>query len=822
MVYQNKYNFELYGFAMKRQTVRLIALFCIFAFSHAFSANRPHPGERDVQLKVSVLDAAENIPIELARVMIQRNGTVIAQEATNTAGQVRFRGLTSDTYRITAWFIGYATFSDTIQIGHEDTTVTIVLHPQNNQMNEVEVTGERELGTSGIDTKTGNQTFESETYHAPPTSQLTNLIQQSITGAARAPTGEVHIRGQHGEFTYYVDGLPVPLGVFGGLNEVVDSKVIDRATFITGGFPAEYGGQMSAVIDLNNRVPTGSFHLDASLFAGSYLVFNGTKPFSPGPDNPPVLSGSANDESLGGRVGPFRALNSNGQNLSISDHIGKMGFYISGSRQETDRRIDTPTPDIFHDHGFDYFLYGKFDYILSDRDYLTSNLSFSRTFTQVPYDPEIQIASDLQNTTNSFQTLSYFHTISSEANREANLFIGTYFREGGLNYIPGDIDPPNFRFAGDTVNNYLLSEDRKFTTIGVRSTFDQRISYVFLYKIGFNFSSTTGAENFTSRDSLNRQGPSIFTDIAGSDFGIFSEIEWQPFAWSSVEAGVRYDQHIAPDVPLELQVSPRIKWKFSIDENNEAYLYYGKLFMPTNIEGLRSIAQNISNSVTPTFPERDNFYEAVYTHDFLFGLRWKSAAFFKLADPFTDDAALGSSAIKTPFNIATVKTTGIELSLSYSNPATPFSGHLNSSIIHAVGSGELTGGFLPPSNDGPATDLDHDQRISVVVDVNYQPQNWFINTEATYGSGLSNGFPGNVQHYGTGLFDFNQAAHTTPYWIFNFSTGHTFYLERGGAFELSIYVTNILDHIHLIKGAYTTGASWEEPRNVVFKTSFHI
>ncbi len=205
MVYQNKYHFGLYGFAMKRQAVRVMALLCIFACSPAFSANRFHPGKKDVQLKVSVLDAAENIPIELARVMIQRNGIVIAQEATNTAGQIRFRNLTAGAYRITAWFIGYATFSDTIHIGHEDTTVTINLHPQNNQLNEVEVNGERELGTSGIDTKTGNQTFESETYHAPPAAQLTNLIQQSITGAARAPTGEVHIRGQHGEFTYYVD-----------------------------------------------------------------------------------------------------------------------------------------------------------------------------------------------------------------------------------------------------------------------------------------------------------------------------------------------------------------------------------------------------------------------------------------------------------------------------------------------------------------------------------------------------------------------------------------------------------------------------------------
>ena len=81
--------------------------------------------------------------------------------------------------------------------------------------------------------------------------------------------------------------------------------------------------------------------------------------------------------------------------------------------------------------------------------------------------------------------------------------------------------------------------------------------------------------------------------------------------------------------------------------------------MPTNIEGLRSIAEYISNSVTPTYPERSDFYEAVYTHRFPLGLKLKTATFFKQAQPFTDDATIGNTAIKTPFNIATVRTTGL-------------------------------------------------------------------------------------------------------------------------------------------------------------------
>ncbi|HMD14856.1 MAG TPA: carboxypeptidase regulatory-like domain-containing protein, partial [Bacteroidota bacterium] len=516
------------------QIIISAAFLCIIVFTGAHPETRHHSGNggQDVQLKVTVFDSLEKVPIELARVMLQRNGTLIVQDATNVTGQVRFRGLTSGAYRITAWFVGYETYTDTIQIDQEHISYTINLHPQNNQLQEVEVSSERELGVSNIDMMTGNQTFESATYHPPPTAQMTNLIQENLTGAARAPTSEVHIRGSHGEFTYYIDGIPVPLGVFGGLNEVVDPKVIDRATFITGGFPAEYGGQMSAVIDLNNRVPTGTFHLDASTYIGSYLVFNGTQHFSPGTEVASGPSSAIPGDTLGGRVGPFRALNSDGEALSISDHIGKLGFYISGSRQETDRRIDTPVPNLFHDHGFDYFLYSKFDYIMTDIDYITANLSFGRTSTQIPYDPTVQITSDLQATTNALQSVSYFRAMNSQIDQEENLFVGAYAREGSLTYTPGDNDPPNFQFTGDTTN-YNLFEDRSFTTLGIRSTFDERLSHQFMVKVGYNFSSTSGAENFTSRDSLQNPGPSILTNFVGSDFGVFAETEWHPLDWTS-------------------------------------------------------------------------------------------------------------------------------------------------------------------------------------------------------------------------------------------------------------------------------------------------
>ena len=104
--------------------------------------------------------------------------------------------------------------------------------------------------------------------------------------------------------------------------------------------------------------------------------------------------------------------------------------------------------------------------------------------------------------------------------------------------------------------------------------------------------------------------------------------------------------------------------------------------------------------------------------------------------------------------------------------------------------------------------------------LNYQPKNLFVSITGIYGSGLANGNSDYV--FKTGLFDFNQGAHTTPSWIFNVSAGYTIPLQNGQSIEPSLYINNIFDHAHLLKGAFFSGASFEERRNIVFKLAYHI
>ncbi|MEP7234080.1 MAG: TonB-dependent receptor [Ignavibacteriota bacterium] len=753
-----------------------------------------------VTATIIVLDSARNAPIQLAKVVLHRGNVYIQGKYTDINGRAQFANLPTGWYRLSIGFVGYEERNDSIFLEKGEFSDTIRLRDVEHE--EIEVGSEKEVDITAVDVKSGNQVFEAEENHASPNSGMVKILQENVLGAAKAPSGEVHIRGQHAEYAYYVDGIPIPPSVFGGFNEVVDDKVISTATFLTGALPAEYGGSASAAIVLQNHVPTGLFHLDLETYAGSYLGRSNTAP-----------------DSLELGTSKLQSINLNGIALSLSDHIGNFGFFLSGSRGETDRRIDEPLPYIYHDHGFDYFTYEKFDLILGENDYLTSNINWAKTRTLVPFDPvEEGRKNDLQNSTNSYQTLSLFHTFSREVENESDLSLGLVAREGSLVFTPGSIDPHNFYFANDTLNGYILNEDRSYSTFGFYSKFNNRLSHDLLLSLGMNLSRTNGAGIYTSFDTIGNAGPIVESNFNGTAFGAFIQSEVNLAEWSKIELGVRYDQQVAPDRPLEKQFSPRLRFNIFIDDETTIYASYGKYMTLASVEGIRSLVSAISNGTNPSLSERDDAYELGFLHVFDEGLRGKMDIFQKISLPGVDDQTIGASSIETEVNISKVNVTGVEAGLSYSSPL--IAGYLNASIIHAYGSGQITGGFLPISSAGDAIDLDHDQRMSVVASLNYTPKNSFINATATYGSGLTNGSP-DVE-YKTGLFDFNQAAHTTPAWIVNISAGYIFHLDGGATIQPALYINNLFDHEHLLKGAFFSGASWEEPRSVLLKLSVHL
>jgi len=736
----------------------------------------------------SVVDSTSGTPLSGGEVRLTRAGSTVAVATTDAFGRYVIHNLSAGGYTIEVRYLGYRAVTRDVTVGPGDETAAadFRLVPLPLNLSAVEV---RAAVPLAVDTRTGNQVFKQNDYHGAPTNTTSQILQQSIAGSVRAPTGEVHIRGQHAEYTYYVDGVPVPAGISGSLNELFDPEVVNQIDFQTGGWDAEYGNKNTAIVNVNTRIPTGGFHLDASGYGGSF--------------------------------------HANGQALNASTNAGKWGFFFSGARQETEMRrepvvFDTlrNTAENFHNDGTDLFGFAKVQYVPSDRDVVNLDLNRSRTRFAVPFDSVEGIIDDHQQDVNGFVNLGWRHRFAEGASgsgRSSELFTGAFFRDGSLLYTPGRTDSASFVFSPDTTH-YILAEDRNFHSAGVKVDYTLRPHHGLEFKTGVLASFTGGHENFSTLTKAGSPGPASNSDLKGSDVGVYAQTAIAPSDKWELRTGVRFDNHNAPFAGNQHQVSPRVKLSFFPNPANTFWVYYGRLFVPTNVEDLRAITSVADSGVVtaPTLPERDNFYEVGYVHRFPFGVVTKLSGYYKRSAPGIDDNTVPGSAIVTSVNIANIWVRGIEGVVEVRPPG-PVSGYVNLALNHAYGIGPITGGFFPVEPPSGYFDLDHDQRLSGVASVVYSQRGFYASATGIYGSGLINANPPDST-YGTGLFDFNKANHVSPNFILNASAGYTWAVGNV-VIRPQLYVDNVFDHKYLLKGAFFSGASVGRPRSVQLRVN---
>ena len=284
----------------------------------------------------TITDSVSGRPVSSAQVSVMQGTRIVFNTSSDDFGRYRAHNLDSGTYSISVHALGFRAQVRRVVIDGSSGAVTADFQMGTVVFNlaAVEVKATTPLA---VNTRTGDQVFKQDDYHGAPTATTSQILQQSIAGAVRAPTGEVHIRGQHAEYTYYVDGVPVPAGISGSLNELFDPQVVNDITFQTGGWDAEYGNKNAAVVNVATKIPSGGFHMDASGYAGTFAA--------------------------------------SGQSLSLSTNEGRLGIFGSAARQVTDMRrepvaFDSTTfvPNNIHNHGEDLFTFGKLSYTLSNSD----------------------------------------------------------------------------------------------------------------------------------------------------------------------------------------------------------------------------------------------------------------------------------------------------------------------------------------------------------------------------------------------------------------------------------------------------------------------
>ena len=206
---------------MSGQAVRrwLFALgFVVIPSDAALAVSRSGHGEGAYNADVSgvVTDSTNGRPLASAEVSVaNQSGSVIANATTNTFGAFTIHNLTPGSYTVRVRLIGFRAEEKPLTVAASANATQIVnfaLVSIGKTLQAMQVTTQPVVT---LDSRTGNQIFKQNAFHSAPTTTTSQIIQQSLAGAARAPTGEVHIRGQHAEYTFYVDGVPVSSGVSG-------------------------------------------------------------------------------------------------------------------------------------------------------------------------------------------------------------------------------------------------------------------------------------------------------------------------------------------------------------------------------------------------------------------------------------------------------------------------------------------------------------------------------------------------------------------------------------------------------------------------------
>ena len=780
------------------QTLLILAL-ATFAVGLAHAGprlSRPHVppprvGIAEGDIAGAVLDSTTGRPLPGGEVRILRGNAVVAVTTTDAFGRYVVHNLPSGVYTVDVRYLGYRAAGRDVTVaatGDPMTTADFRLAPIPISLAAVEV---RATVPLAVDTRTGDQIFKQNDYHGAPTNTTSQILQQSIAGAVRAPTGEVHIRGQHAEYTYYVDGVPVTAGISGSLNELFDPQVVNQIDFQTGGWDAEYGNKNTAVVNVTTRIPAGGFHLDAAGYDGSFRT--------------------------------------NGQSLNFSTNANQVGLFFSGARQVTDMRrepvvFDTASKTVenFHNHGEDIFGFGKVQFLPSDRDVINLDVNRSRTRFAVPFDSSAGITDDHQQDVNGFVNLGWRRRFGegggSESSRE--LFAGLFFRDGTLSFTPGARDQATFIFYPDTTP-FKLTENRDFRTTGVKLDYAVRAHHGLEFKTGVLASLTRGHENFSTVDAAGKPGPASNSSLRGSDVGVYAQTAISPSDRWELRVGVRFDNHNAPFAGNQHQVSPRVKLSIFPNPANTVYLYYARLFLPTNVEDLRAITSVADSGVVtaPTLPERDHFFEVGYVHRFPMGVVAKLSGYHKRSSPGIDDNTVPGSAIVTSVNVNQIRVTGIEGVLEI-RPAGAISGYANVSLNHAYGYGPITGGFFPTAPPTTPHDLDHDQRLSVVASGLYSHQGLFFSLTGIYGSGLISATPPDST-YRSGLFAFNKTNHVDPNFVLNASAGYALVVGNT-VLRPQVYVDNVFDKKYPLKGAFFSGASVGRPRSVQVRVNIGV
>lgn len=202
-----------------------------------------------------VLDSATKEPLINATVILK--GTKKGAK-TNKSGYFIVNDIPAGSYTVAVRFIGYEKFERPLSFRDgEQKKVTFELIPQSVKSGEVVVTADREIEKREISVSSVNIPVEQiKNIRIGGEADVFRALQflPGVLSSSQVSSGLFIRGGSPDQNLVLIDGSNVynPSHLFGFIS-TFNPEAIKDVELIKGGFPAQYGGRMSAVIDLTQK-----------------------------------------------------------------------------------------------------------------------------------------------------------------------------------------------------------------------------------------------------------------------------------------------------------------------------------------------------------------------------------------------------------------------------------------------------------------------------------------------------------------------------------------------------------------------------------------
>ena len=69
--------------------------------------------------------------------------------------------------------------------------------------------------------------------------------------------GQLHIRGEHSEIQYRINGIELPEGVTSGFSQTLSPRLAQSISLLEGALPAQYGYHTAGVVQIQTKNGAG-------------------------------------------------------------------------------------------------------------------------------------------------------------------------------------------------------------------------------------------------------------------------------------------------------------------------------------------------------------------------------------------------------------------------------------------------------------------------------------------------------------------------------------------------------------------------------------